>query len=90
MKKGNAAIPQVLIKWSGLQDASATWEDYHVLRQCFPEAPAQGQAESLAGGDVRLKKVHQRRTPTELENAFLFYHLNFEYDMWAKGQTVMY
>jgi len=56
VKKGNAAIPQVLIKWSGLQDASATWEDYHVLHQRFPEAPAWGQAASQAR-DVTPQKT---------------------------------
>ena len=53
VKRGNAAIPQVLIQWSGLPAASATWEDYNVLRQRFPRAPAWGQATSSAGGDVR-------------------------------------
>jgi hypothetical protein len=57
VKKGSAAIPQVLIKWSGLPDASATWEDYHVLRRRFPDAPAWGQAETRAGGDVTPPKT---------------------------------
>lgn len=52
VKKGNNAIPQVLVKWTGLPTTSATWEDYHVLRQRFPKAPAWGQAASLAGGAI--------------------------------------
>ena len=53
VKKGNTAIPQVLVKWAGIPEASATWEDYNVLRAKFPDAAAWGQAGSSAGGDVR-------------------------------------
>jgi hypothetical protein len=53
VKKGNTAILQVFIKWSGLPDTSATWEDYNVLRTRFPNAPAWGQAGTSAGGTVR-------------------------------------
>jgi len=52
VKKGNAAIPQVRVKWSHLPEDSATWEDFHVLRQRFPASPACGQATPLAGGSV--------------------------------------
>lgn len=52
VKKGNNAIPQVFVKWSGLPSTSATWEDYNVLRVRFPDAPAWGQAGSSAEGVV--------------------------------------
>jgi hypothetical protein len=52
VKKGNAMAPQVLIKWTGLPDSSATWEDYNVLHRRFLDTPAWGQAASRAGGDV--------------------------------------
>ena len=52
VRKGNTAIPQVFVQWSGLSPTSATWEDYHVLKTRYPEAPAWGQAESSAGGAV--------------------------------------
>jgi hypothetical protein len=52
VKKGNSAIPQVLLTWTGLPKESATWEDYHVVKRRFPSAPAWGQADSSAGGDV--------------------------------------
>jgi hypothetical protein len=52
VKKGNTAIPQVRVRWSGLPEAATTWENYHVLRHHFPEAPAWGQAASPAGGGV--------------------------------------
>jgi hypothetical protein len=57
VKKGNRAIPQVRISWSGLSSSSATWEDYHVLKQRFPTAPAWGHAGSSAGGDVTTQAV---------------------------------
>ena len=52
VKKGNTTIPQVKVLWTGLQSSTAMWEDYNVLRQRFPDAPAWGQASSLAGGSV--------------------------------------
>lgn len=44
VKKGNAAVPQCLIKWIGIPATSATWEDYHVVKARFPDATAWGQA----------------------------------------------
>jgi hypothetical protein len=52
VKKGNAAVPQVLIKWTGLSADTATWEDWEVLKVRFPAVLAWGQASSLAGGIV--------------------------------------
>jgi hypothetical protein len=52
VKKGNAAIPQVLVKWSGMPPTMATWEDLYVIRNSFPNALAWGQASSSAGGSV--------------------------------------
>jgi len=46
VKKGNAAIPQVKVSWTGLPEAAATWEDYNA------SAPAWGHAGSSAGGGV--------------------------------------
>jgi hypothetical protein len=45
VKKGNEAITQVLVQWSGLPISSATWEDYSVLKK-FPQAAAWGSATS--------------------------------------------
>jgi hypothetical protein len=49
VKTGASAIPQVLIRWSSLPEASATWEDYYIVKQRYPKAPAWGQAASSAG-----------------------------------------
>lgn len=39
VKKGNSAATQVLVKWTGLPQEMATWEDYHVLKKRFPSTP---------------------------------------------------
>ena len=52
VKKGNAAVLQVLIKWSNIPEASATWEDFYVIKDRFPTALAWGQAMSQGGEDV--------------------------------------
>lgn len=52
VKKGNRAIPQVLVKWSKLPEHAATWEDLYVVKTRFPQALAWGQASSEARGDV--------------------------------------
>ena len=57
VKKGNSAVPQVLMKWSSLPDASATWEDLYVLQKRFPACLAWGQASASAGGNVTTVPV---------------------------------
>ena len=57
VKKGNRAIPQVLVKWAHLPSTSAAWEDFYVVQRRFPSALAWGQARTAAGemssgGDV--------------------------------------
>ena len=52
VKKGDSAITQVHIKWSGLPVTMATWEDYYVLKERFPTAPAWGLAGTQGGGNV--------------------------------------
>lgn len=50
--KGNRLVQQVLVAWSGLPHDLATWEDKEALRQCFPRAPAWGQADFQGIGSV--------------------------------------
>ena len=51
VKRGNTAIPQVLIKWTALPAESATWEDFYVVKQKFPASAAWGQV-SAEGGEA--------------------------------------
>lgn len=44
IKRGGSSIPSVLVRWSGLPDTLATWENLADLRRRFPSAPAWGQA----------------------------------------------
>ena len=54
VKRGNTAIPQVLIQWSGFSPVSATWEDLYVVQKKFSDAMAWGQAPSQGGKMSRL------------------------------------
>ncbi|WVZ51461.1 hypothetical protein U9M48_002607 [Paspalum notatum var. saurae] len=56
VKKGNQAVPRVLIKWTNIPAAFATWEDYYVVKERFPTAIAWGQATPQGGGTVRTDK----------------------------------
>jgi hypothetical protein len=38
VRKGNAATPQVLIRWAHMPDNCTTWEDYYVLKNRYPDA----------------------------------------------------
>jgi hypothetical protein len=60
---GATNLIEVLVRWSGLTDSLATWENVQVLKRCFPNAPAWGQAGSEEEGDVmdpviRLKRIY--------------------------------
>jgi Chromo (CHRromatin Organisation MOdifier) domain len=37
IKRDNTAIPQLLIKWSNLSEDDASWEDYSVIRNVYPD-----------------------------------------------------
>ena len=52
VKKGNVAIPQVKVKWAGLHEDCATWEDLYVVKTRFPSSSVWGQPQISAGGDV--------------------------------------
>ena len=51
VKKGNTAIPQVLIKWSHFPVEAATWEDLYVSA-AFSCVKCLGDKSLLKGGDV--------------------------------------
>jgi len=52
VKKGNKAIPQVLLKRTSLPESSATWEDYYIVKHRFPNDVAWRQATTEGGGNV--------------------------------------
>ena len=60
VKKGNTAVPQVLIKWSKIPASSTTWEDYYVVKERFPSASDWGQAASQGGKLSHPTRVRQR------------------------------
>jgi hypothetical protein len=37
VKKGNNAVTQLLVSWTGLPSTSTTWEDYNILKTRFPD-----------------------------------------------------
>lgn len=50
---------QVLVQWSFMPPALATWEDEQQLRIQFPNAAAWGQSAILAGGNVGITEGQQ-------------------------------
>jgi hypothetical protein len=39
VRKGNAATPQILVRWAHMPENCTTWEDYYVLKTRYPDAP---------------------------------------------------
>jgi hypothetical protein len=52
VRAGNVAGVQLLVQWHGLPAEQATWEDYHVIRRCYPDAPIWDEAEAQQGASV--------------------------------------
>jgi hypothetical protein len=52
MTQGDRPSLQGPIKWSGMPESLATWEDLEALRLRFPSAPTWGQVASEEGGNV--------------------------------------
>uniref|UniRef100_A0A0A8ZMG0 Uncharacterized protein n=1 Tax=Arundo donax TaxID=35708 RepID=A0A0A8ZMG0_ARUDO len=65
VKKGDSAVTQVLIQWTGLPAAMATWEDYYALKTRFPSAPVWGPAGSRGGGIVMTGDTDAAQEPGE-------------------------
>lgn len=59
VSRGGSSIDQILVRWSGLEDVLATWEDEEALKAKFPAATAWGQAASQ--GEGLSAPVHQRQ-----------------------------
>jgi hypothetical protein len=73
VKKGSKAIPQVLVKWTKLPEASATWEDWYVLKTRFPSVVTCGQARSPGGKMSRLSSMACHRSEDGKEK-YVFVH----------------
>uniref|UniRef100_A0A453D1W1 Tf2-1-like SH3-like domain-containing protein n=2 Tax=Aegilops tauschii subsp. strangulata TaxID=200361 RepID=A0A453D1W1_AEGTS len=65
MKKGNAPVVQVQVQWSSMAPSAATWEDYTVLRQRYPNAQlwADEEAALLIDHSSGLKMQVQTLNP---------------------------
>jgi hypothetical protein len=50
---GSSTVREGLIRWTGMADTLATWENLQELRHRFPSAPAWGQAGSEERGMLR-------------------------------------
>jgi hypothetical protein len=59
VKKGNAAVPQIKVRWSSLPDDCATWEDYYVLHRRYPDAALWKDADTQGGESVTSPPVTQ-------------------------------
>jgi hypothetical protein len=66
---GDHAVEQVLIKWSQMPAALATWENYEHLRQRFPRAPAWGMPALKTGGMLLLLIRKHQVMPSLLNKA---------------------
>jgi hypothetical protein len=78
---GSSTVREGLIRWTGMADTLATWENLQELRHRFPSAPAWGQAGSEEKGDVtdlpctstspsskaRDQEINKHGTPEERE-----------------------
>jgi hypothetical protein len=52
VRRGDADIAQILMKWFNMSAELATWEDKEALKQQFPFPHAWGQAGAEGRGDV--------------------------------------
>jgi hypothetical protein len=50
VRAGNAVATQVLIKWSGLEEEHATWEDYHRMKHYYPSTSLWEEDRAQGGG----------------------------------------
>jgi hypothetical protein len=52
VRSGNSAATQIHVRWSGLDEAQATWEDYELLKLKFPRATLWERDRSQGGDSV--------------------------------------
>ena len=71
VKKGNAVVPQVLVKWSKLPAASATWEDYYIVKKRFPDALCLGSSKFSREGRCHDQGVSRSKGVSIVEKTEL-------------------
>ena len=61
--QGKAGELEVLLKWKALPEFEATWEDFQLLQQRFPEFHLEDKVKVWAGGNVRpqVRFTYSRR-----------------------------
>jgi hypothetical protein len=64
VRKGNAAIPQILVRWAHMPDTCTTWEDYYVLKNRYPAA-ALWETELQAGASSEEGEIVMPSTSTD-------------------------
>ena len=62
VKSGKSIVARVLVKWLGLDDNLATWEDLQQLRHRFPDSPAWGQA-GFQGEEIVTTEGRRQHNP---------------------------
>lgn len=67
VKKGIAAVPQILVKWSTLPDDCATWEDYYVMQTRFPQALIWEVASSPGGASGTPRALSSACTDNQVQ-----------------------
>lgn len=70
VRKGSAAVTQVLIKWMGFPADMASWEDYTVLKSRFPQATIWGTTGSSGEVLSRMGMVATEHGSLILETQF--------------------
>lgn len=65
VKRGNAAVVQVKVRWGSLPEDFSTWEDYDVLCVRFPEVKSWGQDSSHGGGTVIAAAMTESKSKAE-------------------------
>jgi hypothetical protein len=63
-RKGSSSQCQVRVRWTGLLDSLATWENFDDLQHRFPGAPAWGQAGTQGEGNVMDPSTPATPTPS--------------------------
>ena len=64
--QGQPGEVEVLLKWKSLPEYEATWEDFHLIQQQFPDFHLEDKVKVWPGGNVRpqVRFTYSRRKGT--------------------------